>query len=197
MSKLYIDSTNKKLFIFSYAGGTKFFLKMTQERLHWITPYNGNNLSPAHTDYEVIQIVRQPIQRYKSWFDKQYVKRLVRLEKPKDTNTWIKNRFTKKWFEEFLKEQKCAIHYDGHTCYQSLWPKFFLKHITDKEWKYLKMEDLNRYFFKTKPFVPKRDPNEYVGIWDILDQDIIDFVDEKLEDIYKDEIVWYKSLNFI
>jgi len=197
MSKLYIDDTNKKLYIFSYAGGTKFFRKMTEEKLHWIIPYDGNNLIPIHNDYEVVQIVRDPVQRYMSWFDKQYVKNHIRREKVTFVETWMQNRFTKEWFENFLEHQRHGIHYDGHTCYQSLWPRHFLKFISDKEWKYLRMEDINRYFFDSKPYTPRRDPNEYVGVWDTLDQEIVDYVIAELEKIYEGDIKWYKSLDFI
>jgi len=197
MSKLYIDNTNKKLYIFSYAGGTKFFMKMLNEKLHWIVPYNGNNLSPENKDYEIIQVVRKPVQRYKSWFDKQYAKRLVKTQGIVDVESWIKEVFTKEWFEEFFSYQQYEIHYDGHTCFQSLWPRHFLKFISDKPWLYLRMEDINTHFFGTEPFAPRRDPKEYVGVWDILDQDVIDYVDQELVKIYNADIVWYNSLKFI
>lgn len=197
-NRLYLNQ-NKKLFVvLSYAGGTKYFRHITETRLKSFAPVNAVNLSPAQLDYDVIQIVREPLSRYMSWFDKQYIKALYReSNKPADLKTWVEGFFTKDWIDNFFNNAKIACHYDGHTAFQSIWPQVNMKGLYRDDWSYLRMEDINPYFLNQERAEILRDPKEYVGIWDVISEPTKEYTISKIKEIYKYELEWYNSLNFI
>ena len=196
-NRLYFDQQNKLFVVLSYAGGTKYFRHLSETKLKNFVPVNANNLSPAQTNCDVIQIVREPLSRYMSWFDKQYIKPIYAKNKSIDLHSWVNNTLTQSWADEFFADAKESCHYDGHTAFQSIWPKVNMKAIYRDDWKYLRMEDINPYFLNEQPIEILRDPKEYVGIWDVMAPTTKDYIIDKIKDIYKREIDWYHNLKFI
>jgi hypothetical protein len=197
MSRIYINSDQKKIVILSYAGGTKYFRHLSESNTIPYTLANGNELQPIHKIFDVLQIVREPIARYMSWFDKQYVKPRFRSTTDLDFIEWATNTYTAEWFNNYFNDNEFRIHYDGHTNLQSIWPSTSLKYISEITWNYLKMEDIDRHFLGKDPIVPVRDPKEYVGVWDVIDPKIKDYAIGRIQQIYKPDIEWYNNLTFI
>jgi hypothetical protein len=200
MNRLYLDETNNRFVLLSYAGGTKYFRHLTETKLSGYTPVNGRSLAPIQLTYSVIQIVRDPLARYMSWFDKQYIKPMYRRHYNNfEFKEWINNLITKEWIDNYFKLARASIHYDGHTNFQSVWPKMHLPALYNDSpnWQYLKMEDIRPFFLNEKSFDPFRDPKEYVGVWDLLDSNIKEYFINVIKDTYNYEIQWYNNLEFI
>lgn len=195
MSRVYINHKKKKIVILSYAGATKYFRHLSETKLKSYNPCNANHLTFEHRSYEIIQVVREPVSRYMSWFDKQYIKPKYRSKVPFDE--WVNNLLTIEWIDNFFEEAQYSLHYDGHTCYQSIWPKIHIKIIYDDSWKFLKMEDINPYFLKEEKFEVFRDPEEYIGVWEVLNKKSKDHLLAKIVKVYTPDIYWYNNLEFI
>lgn len=195
-NRLYLNQDQKLFVVLSYAGGTKYFRHLTETRLNTFVPVDGNSISPRQSSYNVVQIVREPMSRFISWFDKQYIKpRWKKTDQSLDQ--WINTLITTQWIDEFTERHQYFCHYDGHTNFQSIWPKAYLPSIWREDWQYLKMEDIKPYFLNESKFKIFRDPNEYIGVWDVLDRSKTKYFISKIENIYKPDIDWYNSLNFV
>lgn len=198
MNRLYLDQKNNRFVLLSYAGGTKYFRHLTETKIENFVPVNGHSLSPIQLTYDVIQIVRDPLTRYMSWFDKQYIKPMYRYKYSAiDFEEWINSLITKEWIDEYFALAKLTCHYDGHTNFQSVWPKMHLSALYNENWKYLKMEDIRPYFLGEATFNPFRDPKEYAGVWELLDSNIKDYLIDNIKVMYEHDIQWYNNLNFI
>jgi hypothetical protein len=197
MSRIYINSDQKKIVILSYAGGTKYFRYLSDSNTIPYTLANGNDLQLLHKTYDVLQIVREPISRYMSWFDKQFVKPAFKLTTGVNFKDWVASKYTVEWFDNYFNEAEYTIHYDGHTNLQSIWPVIQFKKTLKADWNYLKMEDIDRYFLEKDAFTPVRDPKEYIGVWDIIDPNIKDHAVSCIQRMYKPDIEWYNNLTFI
>lgn len=195
-NRLYLDQNQKLFVVLSYAGGTKYFRHMTETKLKNFVSVNGNSLREIHASYSVIQIVRDPVSRYMSWFDKQYIRPKRR---PGDTNFtfWINRLMTTSWIDQFFETAQKECHYNGHTNFQSVWPKLQLPIIWKDDWQYLKMEDINPYFLNEPKVSIIRDPKEYIGVWEVLEKSKKKYTISKIKELYKSDIDWYNSLNFI
>lgn len=198
MNRLYLDQKNNRFVLLSYAGGTKYFRHLTETKIENFVPVNGHSLSPIQLTYDVIQIVRDPLTRYMSWFDKQYIKPMYRSKYSAiDFEEWINSLITKEWIDEYFALAKLTCHYDGHTNFQSVWPMMHLSALYNENWKYLKMEDIRPYFLGQETFNPFRDPKEYAGVWELLNLDIKDYLINNIKVMYEHDIQWYNNLNFI
>ena len=195
-SRLYLDQERKLFVVLSYAGGTKYFRQLTELSLKSFVPVDFKGTSPIHKTYEVIQVVREPISRYMSWFDKQHIKPMWK-KTDIDFSKWVNRLITKEWADSFFNQAKYSCHYDGHTNFQSIWPKINMASIWNENWQYLKMEDINPFFLKEPSIEIFRDPREYIGVWETLNPVMKDYVLSKIKDMYDLEIDWYNSLNFI
>lgn len=196
MSRLYLDRDKKLFVVLSYAGGTKYFRQLTQSKLKNFIEANVNSISPVQQSFDVIQIVREPMSRYMSWFDKQYIKPMYRGSDIK-FRSWVNNLITKTWIDEYVSKAVHSCHYDGHTNFQSVWPKAQLPLKQDVNWKYLKMEDINPYFLSEERFELFRDPAEYVGVWEVLNPTAKNYLLDKIKEIYAVELKWYENLTFL
>jgi len=194
MSRIFYDNSENRLIVLSYAGGTKFFNPLATE-LGYIHLESVNN--PGKPAY-ILQVVREPIQRWMSWFDKQHIKEIFQRSKSsnKTFHKWCHKHINKSFIDNYFETAYYKIHYDGHTAYQCYWPKIYLKRF-DTDWKYLRMEDINPYFLGKKIYKPKRDKNEYLGFWDIISPELRDYTLAKAHEIYKEDINWYNNLEFL
>lgn len=195
-NRLYLDQSSKTFIVLSYAGGTKYFRHLTETVLKNYVAVNGQGIPLAQHNYTVIQVVREPVSRYMSWFDKQYIKPMWKTSDI-DFVKWANKLITKQWIDTFFEQAQYHCHYDGHTNFQSVWPKFSLATIWREDWLYLKMSDINPYFLKQPSIELFRDPTEYVGVWESLEPTVKDYALKKIEDLYATEIDWYNNLNFI
>lgn len=195
-NRLYLDQSKKQFVVLSYAGGTKYFRQLTETRLKTFVPVNGSSVSPAQSKFDVIQVVREPIPRFMSWFDKQYIKPMWK-QKDIDFTRWTNRLMTKTWIDNFFKELTYFCHYDGHINFQSVWPKVNLASLWRDDWSFLKMEDINPYFLNQPKFDLFKDPKEYTGVWEVLNDDIKEYTMSKIEEVYSPELDWYNRLNFI
>lgn len=196
-NRVYLNQEKQVFVILSYAGGTKYFRHLTETKLRQYVPVNGHSLSPAQVSFDVIQVVREPVSRYMSWFDKQYIKPLYRKNKTGDFTGWINSMITKEWVDNWIKTARYLCHYDGHTAFQSMWPKVNMPFLYRDDWKYLEMENINPYFLGEPKKDLIRDPNEYTGVWEVLDQNVQQHMIDCLKDMYAYEIDWYNNLKFI
>jgi hypothetical protein len=194
MSRIFYDKNQNRLIVLSYAGGTKFFTPLAAT-LGYTHLESVNN--PGKPNY-ILQVVREPIQRWMSWFDKQYVKDLFQKTRMKNRYfySWCTKNINKKFIDDYFSTAYYKIHYDGHTAYQCYWPKIYLKRF-DTEWKYLQMENINPYFLNQKPYKPKRTKKEYIGLWEAMDNDLKEYTLSKANQIYAQDIEWYHNLDFI
>lgn len=195
-NRVYLDQTTNTFIVLSYAGGTKYFRRLTETVLKNYVAVNGQEIPREQQSYPVIQVVREPLSRYMSWFDKQYIKPMW---KPTDIDfvKWCNKLITKEWIDEFFEQAQYHCHYDGHTNFQSVWPKVSLASIWREDWQYLKMSDINPYFLNQPSIDLFRDPKEYVGVWESLEPKMKDYALTKIKDLYTVELEWYNDLNFI
>lgn len=194
MSRIFYDQKKNRLIVLSYAGGTKFFRPLAASLGY--TPLESIN-NPGHPEY-ILQVVRDPVQRFMSWFDKQYLKDLFRKTRLKNRHfhSWCQNTVTKEFLDSYFSTAHYTIHYDGHTVFQSYWPKIHLERF-NTEWRYLQMEDVNPYFLGQHTYKPKRDKKEYLGFWDTIHWDLKEYALQRTQKIYAVDIEWYNSLKFI
>lgn len=198
MNRLYLDQKNKKFVLLSYAGGTKYFRHLTETKIDNFVPVNGHSLTNKQLTYDVIQIVRDPLTRYMSWFDKQYIKPMYRFNYSQlEFSNWINSYISKDWIDNYFALSKITCHYDGHTNFQSIWPKMHLPSLYNENWMYLKMEDIRPYFLGEESFNPFRDPKEYAGVWEILDEEIKVYLLDAIKDMYDYDLRWYNNLKFL
>jgi hypothetical protein len=195
-NRVYLNQSTNTFVVLSYAGGTKYFHRLTETVLKNYVTVDGKNIEFEHELYSVIQVVREPVSRYMSWFDKQYIKPMWKSTDV-DFVKWSNRLITKQWIDNFFEQARHYCHYDGHTNFQSIWPKFSLAAIWREDWQYLKMSDINPYFLKQPSIDLFRDPKEYVGVWESLEPTVKDYALKKIEDLYATEIEWYNNLNFI
>ena len=96
MSRIFYSPPNNQIIILSYAGGTKYFTPLANE-LGFQT--FKSNIVPT----QVLQIVREPIQRWMSWFDKQYLKNLFRTTglSNKRFGDWCERTVTRKFLDRY------------------------------------------------------------------------------------------------
>ena len=94
MSRIFYDKDQNRLIVLSYAGGTKFFTPLANE-LGYTTLHSVNN--PGNPNY-ILQIVREPVQRFMSWFDKQYIAEIFRKKK-------INNNYFTSWCLKNIDKQ--------------------------------------------------------------------------------------------
>jgi len=194
MSRIFHDKNQNRLIVLSYAGGTKFFTPLANS-LGYTTLDSVNN--PSKPDY-VLQIAREPIQRFMSWFDKQHVKELFQKHRLKNKHfqSWCQKNIDKEFIDDYFSTAYYKIHYDGHTAFQCHWPKVVLKRF-NCEWKYLRMEDINPYFLGQKYYKPKRNKDEYIGFWDTIDRDLKDYTLKRAQELYRADTEWYNNLVFM
>lgn len=198
MNRLYLDQKNKRFVLLSYAGGTKYFRHLTETKINNLVPVNGHSLTNKQLTYDVIQIVRDPLTRYMSWFDKQYIKPVYRFNYSQlEFSNWINSYISKDWIDNYFSLSKITCHYDGHTNFQSIWPKMHLPSLYNENWMYLKMEDIRPYFLGEESFNPFRDPKEYAGVWETLDEEIKVYLLDAIKDMYDYDIRWYNNLKFL
>lgn len=201
MSRLYINDTKKQIIVLSYAGGTKYFRHLTETQLTTYIACDGNTLNTYQQEYDAIQIVRDPVDRYLSWFDKQYIKPLW-LSKFSDTSSfdsWAYTYITKSWIDDYFAKAKVDLHYDGHTNFQSCWPKASLGLLYNNKgtWSYLKMEDIDPYFLNTNKFDLAKTPGQYIGISEALNPATYNYLIKNITQAYAYDIEWYANLDFI
>ena len=194
MSRIFYDKDQNRLIVLSYAGGTKFFTPLANE-LGYTELHSVNN--PGNPNY-ILQIVREPVQRFMSWFDKQYIAEIFRKKKINNNyfTSWCLKNIDKQFIDDYFSTAHYKIHYDGHTAFQCYWPKIYLKKF-ECDWKYLQMEDINPYFLNTKPYRPKRNKEEYLGFWDTINPDLKEYTLFKTRELYQTDIDWYNSIKFI
>jgi len=198
MNRLYLNQKNNRFVLLSYAGGTKYFRHLTETKINDFVPVNGHSISPIQLTYDVIQIVRDPLTRYMSWFDKQHIKPMYRTNYSTiNFEEWINTFITKEWIDEYFALAKLTCHYDGHTNFQSVWPKMHLSALYNENWKYLRMEDIRPYFLGEESFNPFRDPKEYAGVWELLNSNTKDYLVDTIKDMYEHDLNWYSTLSFI
>lgn len=198
MSRLFINELEKTIVVLSYAGGTKYFRHLTETVLKKYKQFNATSLTDYYKDFRYIQIVRYPVERYMSWFDKQYIKPLFKESKTELTfAVWINQLITKEWIDQFIIEQQHFIHYDGHINFQSLWPKQSLKSVYNDSWEFLRMEDIDAHFLKGTPYISTRNSKEYAGVWELLDQTTKEYFLKNITEIYNYDIKWYNSRKLI
>lgn len=192
MSRIFHDKEQNRLIVLSYAGGTKFFNPLAQT----LGYTHLNHSKKPKPDY-ILQVVREPIQRWMSWFDKQFVTDIFRRTKLKHQkfDQWCKLNVTKQFIDDYFQHACYKIHYDGHTAFQCYWPKAFLKDFKC-EWKYLQMENINAHFLNQKPYIPKRDKAEYLGLWDIMDHELKEHTLAQARKMYAVDIDWYNNLKY-
>ena len=192
MSRIFYSPPNNQIIILSYAGGTKYFTPLGNE-LGFQT--FKSNIVPT----QVLQIVREPIQRWMSWFDKQYLKNLFRTTglSNKRFGDWCERTVTRKFLDRYFKDAYYKIHYDGHTQYQCHWPRVVLKDYLHCNWQYLEMENINPYFLQSKPYRPKHDKSEYLGLWKKMNFELKEYALYQARELYNADIEWYNNLDFI
>ena len=192
MSRIFYSPPNNQVIILSYAGGTKYFTPLANE-LGFQT--FKSNIVPT----QVLQIVREPIQRWMSWFDKQYLKNLFRTTglSNKRFGDWCERTVTRKFLDRYFKDAYYKIHYDGHTQYQCHWPRVVLKDYLHCNWQYLEMENINPYFLQSKPYRPKHDKSEYLGLWKKMNFELKEYALYQARELYNADIEWYNNLDFI
>lgn len=192
MSRIFYSPPNNQIIILSYAGGTKYFTPLANE-------LGFETFSPTIVPTQVLQIVREPIQRWMSWFDKQYLKNLFRTTglPNKKFGDWCERTVTRKFLDRYFEDAYYKIHYDGHTQYQCHWPRVVLKDYLHCNWQYLEMENINPYFLQSKPYKPKHDKSEYLGLWKKMHFELKEYALYQARELYNADIEWYNNLDFI
>ena len=192
MSRIFYNPPNNQIIVLSYAGGTKYFTPLANE-------LGFHKFDPTVVPTQVLQIVREPIQRWMSWFDKQYLKNLfqkTRLSK-KQFRQWCGKTMSKEFIDNYFKDAYYKIHYDGHTQFQGQWPYIALKDYLDCDWQYLEMENIDPYFLQSTAYKPKHNKSEYLGVWKTIDFELKEYALCKARELYTPDIEWYNNLDFI
>lgn len=192
MSRIFYNPPNKQIIVLSYAGGTKYFTPLANELgLHTFKP----NVFPT----QVLQIVREPIQRWMSWFDKQYLTTIFRETKlsNKQFGQWCGKTVSKEFLDNYFKDAYYKIHYDGHTQFQCQWPRVALKEYLHCNWQYLEMENIDPYFLQSTAYKPKHTKSEYLGVWEAMHFELKEYALYKARELYNADIEWYNNLDFI
>jgi len=192
MSRIFYNPPSNQIIVLSYAGGTKYFTPLANE-------LGFHTLKPDVIPTQVLQIVREPIQRWMSWFDKQYLTNLFRETRlsNKQFGQWCGKKVSKKFLDNYFKDAYYKIHYDGHTQFQSQWPRVALKEHLHCNWQYLEMENIDPYFLQSTTYKPKRTKSEYLGVWEAMNFELKEYALYKARELYNADIEWYNNLDFI
>ena len=145
--------------------------------------YRGN--WPIPDDYRIYKVVRNPLQRWHSWYNKFIIKNKF----PAGTNealVFIDNSINKKnmqgWFDKF----KVSMHYDGHTGLQKYLHKAD-KRFNNNNTSYILSSHLQVFLgTSNKNFEDK-----------IHDLPLRQRIDKYLQELYLEDIEWINSLEIV
>ena len=132
-------------------------------------------------NYNVVRVVRDPIQRFHSWYNKFVLASNVWYQGP--SNRFIETKIDENNIEDWFAHFSTVMHYDGHTALQKY------SHMSDKRFnieniKYINSSYLQK-FMGTKP-------ENYVDL--VYNTPHRNLIDKYLEDLYKIDINWMKEL---
>jgi len=164
----YIFATNR--------SGTSFLNSDIVKKLGWKKKYPISNKLKIDNTTTVVKVVRDPYDRWKSWFD-MFVLDIT------DIDYWTLSQ-SHQWLDEFKK----TFFLDVHTEKQSI----LLNSIktNSNEIIYVRMEDLN-IFLKISN---QRHTTSYYNRFESLPANVRHFFYYQIKKIYRDDHRWIKSL---
>ena len=177
-----VNHTKKQIICCPFVCGTSY-LHLHVLRNEDYEHYRGNWDIPE--DYTIYKIVRDPIQRWHSWYNKFIIENSI---KPEDNtalvyiNAAINKKNIKSWFDNF----SCAMHYDGHTGLQ----KYL--HYSDK-----RFNSLNEKFIASshlQNFLGNSNKNYIDRIYNYKSRSEID---KYLYNLYQQDIDWIQGIEII
>ncbi len=132
-------------------------------------------------DYTIIKIVRDPYERWVSWFYS-----FEWDDVPPIKNWTVAD--AKQWLENF----RVRHHYDEHTALQSMLYNFNNEYICNNTC-YVRMEYVDMYF----GFTNQRHPSfvQHFARMDETPLDVLEYFKHAIPKLYKPDYIWMKNLN--
>lgn len=147
--------------------------------VNWVE--NRRVLIKSFEDYKIIKIVRDPYERWVSWF----------YAFVWDENSTIKN-WTVAEAEQWLEDFRVRHHYDEHTGLQSMLYNFNNPYINDNT-HYVRMEYVDMYFGLSE----QRHPSvvQHFPRIDETHPDVVEYFKHAIPELYKPDYNWMKNLD--
>jgi hypothetical protein len=134
-------------------------------------------------DFVVYRVVRDPIQRFYSWYNV-YINQ--GLEYPDTSHIFIKDRITEENIEQWFELFKTVMHYDEHTALQKYIHQFDNRFNHNKI-GYISSEHIQKFLDNSK-----ENHNERT-----YEHSLKSKIDKYLQEVYKEDIDWIRTLEVI